>query len=108
LARIAKAIVEWLSLPQREAKGPAEMSGSGSPAAKYGDAEWAQQFLGHIIHSCTVLVCKPYRPSKEEQEDPELYKANVRQLMLQRLQELQEQESRQQARSPGEPEQEPQ
>lgn len=67
---------------------------SQSNAVGYGDAEWAQQFLGHMIHSCTVLVCRPYHPSKEEVADPELFKTNVRELMHQRLEELQEHERR--------------
>eukprot|EP00928_Gymnodinium_smaydae_P055572 TRINITY_DN39084_c0_g1_i1.p1 TRINITY_DN39084_c0_g1~~TRINITY_DN39084_c0_g1_i1.p1 ORF type:complete len:411 (+),score=79.16 TRINITY_DN39084_c0_g1_i1:34-1233(+) len=71
---------------------PKQESGEKSPVEKvdYGDAEWAQQFLGHLIHSCTVLVCKPYHPSAAEKADPELYKANVRTLMIERLKELTE------------------
>mmetsp|Transcript_109248 Transcript_109248/g.308166 ORF Transcript_109248/g.308166 Transcript_109248/m.308166 type:complete len:405 (-) Transcript_109248:186-1400(-) len=61
---------------------------------KYGDADWAQQFLGHMIHSCTVLVCRPYVPSEHEKKDPELFKDNVRKLMLERLGELSDWESR--------------
>eukprot|EP00440_Ansanella_granifera_P028592 gb/GFBE01031063.1/.p1 GENE.gb/GFBE01031063.1/~~gb/GFBE01031063.1/.p1 ORF type:complete len:419 (+),score=98.00 gb/GFBE01031063.1/:1-1257(+) len=59
-----------------------------SAAEKYGDKEWVEQFLGHMVHSCTVLVCKPYYPSAEEKADPELFKANVHKLMHERLQEL--------------------
>jgi len=82
----------------REAPGE-ERSEDSSPggSTNYGDAEWAQQFLGHIIHSCTVLICRPYHPSAAEVADPELYKANVRELMRQRLQELHEQEERKRA-----------
>ncbi|OLP93026.1 Lysophospholipid acyltransferase LPEAT1 [Symbiodinium microadriaticum] len=59
----------------RDAKG--EMK----PAEAYGDRQWVEQFLGHMLHSCTVLICKPYTPSEEEQANPELFKANVHKLM---------------------------
>lgn len=54
----------------------------------YGDGDWAVQFAGHLVHSCTALVCRIYYPSEQEQADPMLYAANVRQYMLERLQEL--------------------
>merc|ERR1711907_424402 len=54
----------------------------------------AHQFFGHIIHSCTVLICRPYRPSEAERKDPQLFKENVRELMRQRLEELHEREER--------------
>jgi len=63
-------------------------------AATYDDAEWAKQFFGHLIHSCTVLICRPYRPSDAERNDPELFKENVRELMRQRLEELHAREDR--------------
>lgn len=72
-------------------------SSSGSDIADsvdYGDAEWARQFFGHIIHSCTVLICKPYKPTDAERRDPELFKENVRNLMRERLQELHEREDK--------------
>lgn len=92
----------------REATGEERSAnGDSSPGSvDYGDAQWAQQFLGHIIHSCTVLVCRPYHPSAAEIADPELYKANVKELMRQRLIELHEQEDRKRAekeRSSGNP-----
>lgn len=65
--------------------------------APYGDAEWAKQFFGHLFHSCTVLICRPYRPSEAEKKDPELYKQNVRKFMEQRLNELHEKEDRKRA-----------
>jgi len=71
-----------------------EVSGveqSGDAASEgYGDKEWATQFLGHLIHTCTVLVCKPYKPTPEEMESPELFSQNVRALMLMKLEELDE------------------
>lgn len=81
----------------REAPGEERSEDSSPGSTDYGDAEWAQQFLGHIIHSCTVLICRPYHPSAAEVADPELFKANVRELMRQRLQELHEQEERKRA-----------
>lgn len=80
----------------RESTGDEQTSASAGADGKvgYGDTEWAQQFLGHIIHSCTVLVCRRYMPNKEEKADPELYKENVRKLMLLRLKELHELEDR--------------
>merc|ERR1712228_1105775 len=53
-----------------------------------------QQFLGHIIHSCTVLICRPYHPTQAEKGNPELYKENLRKLMLERLGELHEREDK--------------
>lgn len=58
------------------------------PYLPYDDGDWALQFAGHLVHSCTVLVCRVYHPSAEEQADPELYAKNVRELMLRKLQEL--------------------
>merc|ERR1712046_192241 len=84
----------------------ASESSEGCPAidsSAYGDKEWAQQFLGHIIHSCTVLICKPYRPSEAERKDPKLFKENVRELMRQRLVELHEQEERKRAEREARP-----
>jgi len=71
--------------------------GSGGDSTVYGDAEWARQFFGHIMHSCTVLICRPYKPSDAEQKDPELFKRNVRELMLTRLEELHQREDRKRA-----------
>ncbi|CAE7372727.1 LPCAT1, partial [Symbiodinium pilosum] len=79
----------------RDAKG--EMK----PAEAYGDRQWLEQFLGHVIHSCTVLICKPYTPSEEEKADPELYKANVHKLMSERLEELNEYTERQRQTKAG-------
>eukprot|EP00930_Biecheleria_cincta_P076167 TRINITY_DN63385_c0_g1_i1.p1 TRINITY_DN63385_c0_g1~~TRINITY_DN63385_c0_g1_i1.p1 ORF type:complete len:424 (+),score=93.78 TRINITY_DN63385_c0_g1_i1:30-1301(+) len=69
-----------------------KVDGESSPscASKYGDTEWVQQFMGHMVHSCTVLVCKTYQPTKAEQADPELFKSNVHKLMQERLRELNE------------------
>lgn len=60
----------------------------GSQYVQYGDGDWAMQFAGHLLHTCTVLVCRVYYPSEEEKADPLLYAANVRAFMLKRLQEL--------------------
>eukprot|EP00927_Polykrikos_kofoidii_P005010 TRINITY_DN11992_c0_g1_i1.p1 TRINITY_DN11992_c0_g1~~TRINITY_DN11992_c0_g1_i1.p1 ORF type:complete len:529 (-),score=110.85 TRINITY_DN11992_c0_g1_i1:192-1778(-) len=73
--------------------------GGGSPSGTtkmegYGDREWAHQFMGHFIHSCTVLICRPYHPTAAEKADPDLYKTNVRKLMLERLEELRAHEER--------------
>lgn len=54
----------------------------------YDDGDWALQYGGHLVHTCTVFVCRPYEPSEEEKADAELYARNVRELMLKRLEEL--------------------
>jgi len=78
-------------------------SGKDSPssAASYGDKEWVEQFLGHLVHSCTVLICKPYYPTGPEKSDPELFKANVRKLMLERLEELTQREEQRKKNKDG-------
>jgi len=77
--------------------GTSPESSADADSDAYGDAEWAKQFFGHLCHSCTVLICRPYRPSKAEQKDPALFKENVRELMKQRLEELHQQEDRKRA-----------
>merc|ERR1711879_612609 len=49
---------------------------------RYTDSDWIVQFVGHMLHSCTLLVCEPYNPSESEQADPDLYAANVRAFMM--------------------------
>merc|ERR1712178_577857 len=49
---------------------------------QYSESDWAQQFVGHLVHRCVVLICRAYYPSLEEQEDPELFARNVQEVML--------------------------
>mmetsp|Transcript_42206 Transcript_42206/g.99043 ORF Transcript_42206/g.99043 Transcript_42206/m.99043 type:complete len:438 (-) Transcript_42206:260-1573(-) len=88
---IVKYTGEWdpANVNFREVSAASPTSGS-AESEGYGDREWATQFFGHIIHTCTVLVCKPYIPSAEEAASPELYSKNVRSLMLSKLEELDE------------------
>ncbi|CAE7527457.1 lpcat1 [Symbiodinium sp. CCMP2592] len=72
-----------------------DAQGEMKPAEAYGDRQWLEQFLGHMLHSCTVLICKPYTPSEEEKANPELFKANVHKLMSERLNELNDYTERQ-------------
>ena len=46
-----------------------------------GDTEWAEQFLGHMMHSLQIRVLPPYDPSEEEKADPHLFASNVRKVM---------------------------
>ncbi|CAE7286231.1 lpcat1, partial [Symbiodinium natans] len=72
-----------------------DAQGTMKPAEAYGDRQWLEQFLGHMLHSCAVLICKPYTPSQEEKANPELFKANVHKLMSERLDELNQYTERQ-------------
>eukprot|EP00927_Polykrikos_kofoidii_P044100 TRINITY_DN38158_c0_g1_i1.p1 TRINITY_DN38158_c0_g1~~TRINITY_DN38158_c0_g1_i1.p1 ORF type:complete len:938 (+),score=145.21 TRINITY_DN38158_c0_g1_i1:55-2814(+) len=63
-------------------------SSEGRRLAPYGDKDWFLQFFGHLGHTCVVLVCRPYCPSPEEVENPELFASNVRRVMRRRLREL--------------------
>jgi 1-acyl-sn-glycerol-3-phosphate acyltransferase len=47
-----------------------------------GDVEWAEQFLGHFMHSLQVKVLAPYSPSDDEKAKPDLFAGNVRGAML--------------------------
>lgn len=69
-------------------EGTQQATASDGQYVPYDDGDWALQFAGHLVHSCTVLVCRTYYPSEEEKADADLYAANVRQFMLKRLQEL--------------------
>lgn len=88
------ANVNFRQVPSTPASGSCANADADAP---YGDAEWAKQFFGHLFHSCTVLICRPYKPSEAEKKDPELYKTNVRKFMEQRLNELHEKEDRRRA-----------
>jgi len=46
-----------------------------------GDAEWANQFLGHLVHSLQVKVLAPYYPQELEQADARVYANNVHVVM---------------------------
>jgi len=46
-----------------------------------GDGEWMEQFFGTMVHSLTIKVLPPYRPSAEELENAQLYADNVREVM---------------------------
>lgn len=61
----------------------------GGEIAPTTDAEWCGEFLGHLVHSVRVRVLPPYCPSEEERARPELYAANVRELMAEAHAELQ-------------------
>lgn len=68
-------------------------SGSWDPANVYyrqsddgkiqaiGDTEWAEQFLGHMMHSVRIRVLPPYKPSQAEKQDAQLFANNVREVM---------------------------
>ncbi|CAL1147418.1 unnamed protein product [Cladocopium goreaui] len=45
------------------------------------DTEWAEQFLGHMMHSVQIRVLPPYVPSEEEKADPLVFASNVRKVM---------------------------
>merc|ERR1711972_949431 len=45
------------------------------------DSEWAQQFMGHMVHSLHVRVLPPYLPNEAEKADADLYARNVNQVM---------------------------
>jgi lysophosphatidylcholine acyltransferase/lyso-PAF acetyltransferase len=45
------------------------------------DVEWAQQFMGHLVHSLHVRVLPPYFPNEAEKADADLYARNVNQVM---------------------------
>jgi len=95
---IIKYTGDWdpanVSFRESEDAPKESVEASPSSAEDYGDSEWAQQFLGHLVHSCTVLICKTYYPSAAEKADPELFKANVHKLMSERLLELSEREEK--------------
>jgi len=46
-----------------------------------GDAEWANQFLGHLVHSLQVKVLPPYHPQELERTDAQVYANNVHVVM---------------------------
>mmetsp|Transcript_101312 Transcript_101312/g.194172 ORF Transcript_101312/g.194172 Transcript_101312/m.194172 type:complete len:511 (+) Transcript_101312:165-1697(+) len=69
-------------------EGSDESDGSECHYVPYDDGDWALQYGGHLVHTCTVLVCRTYEPSEEEKADAALYAKNVRELMLTRLEEL--------------------
>lgn len=46
-----------------------------------GDAEWANQFLGHLVHSLRVRVLPPYEPQELERTDAQVYANNVHVIM---------------------------
>lgn len=61
---------------------------SGGEIVSTGDAEWAQEFFGHLTHSLQVKVLPPYEPNAEERADPVLYAENVHRLMEEEYQQL--------------------
>eukprot|EP00929_Paragymnodinium_shiwhaense_P070171 TRINITY_DN35522_c0_g1_i2.p1 TRINITY_DN35522_c0_g1~~TRINITY_DN35522_c0_g1_i2.p1 ORF type:complete len:569 (+),score=91.01 TRINITY_DN35522_c0_g1_i2:71-1708(+) len=76
----------------REAESDTDTEHTQAPGDKrivhYKEGDWAAQFVGHLTHSCIVFVLRPYVPNAEERANPELYAANVRAVMLKRVQEL--------------------
>lgn len=48
------------------------------------DTEWAEQFLGHMMHSVQIRVLPPYVPSEEEKADPLVFASNVRKALAQK------------------------
>jgi len=60
----------------------------GGGTSKTNDAEWAEQFLSHYLHSLQVIVMPPYVPSVEEFQDAQLYADNVREAMQARFSEV--------------------
>lgn len=46
-----------------------------------GDAEWVEQFLGHVMHSVQIRVLPPFIPNQAEKEDAGLFATNVRKAM---------------------------
>ncbi|CAE7427291.1 lpcat1, partial [Symbiodinium natans] len=64
-----------------------------------GDTEWAEQFLGHMMHSVRIRVLPPYVPSEEEKQDPLLFAKNVREVMTQAHGELRAEAQREKTES---------
>jgi len=81
------ACVDFLEPGDPEVDGEvgANDVGAMQQSLRYTDSDWFAQFVGHLLHSCTLLVCKPYIPCDAEKANPDLYAANVRAFMLNKL-----------------------
>merc|ERR1712110_1089287 len=59
-----------------ERRSTATSSQSRTAYVPYSEQDWAIQFAGHLTHTCTVLVCQEYSPSKEEVKQPDIFAKN--------------------------------